>query len=61
MEAELDELEGAELEEQIFQPITTDSAPHLHVPDGTPQARPPPQKNTAEEDEISKLQAELAL
>ncbi|PWA98177.1 vacuolar protein sorting-associated protein 32 [Artemisia annua] len=65
LEAELDELEGAELEEQIFQPITTDSAPPVRVPDGTQQARPPPQKkppqNTAEEDEICKLQAELAL
>ena len=60
MEAELDELEGAELEEQNFQPKTTDSAPQ-RVPDGTPQARPPSRKNTAEEDEISKLQAELAL
>ncbi|GKG66187.1 hypothetical protein Tco_0694675, partial [Tanacetum coccineum] len=48
LEAELEELEGAELEDQI-------------LPPGTQHAHPPPQKNTAEVDEISKMQAELAL
>nr|GEV45979.1 hypothetical protein [Tanacetum cinerariifolium] len=52
LEAELEELEGAELEEQILPPTITTATQH---------ARPPPQKNTSEVDEISKLQAELAL
>ncbi|GJR58771.1 vacuolar protein sorting-associated protein 32 homolog 2 [Tanacetum coccineum] len=52
LEAELEELEGAELEDQILPPTITTGTQHAH---------PPPQKNTAEVDEISKMQAELAL
>lgn len=58
MEAELEELEGAELEEQLLQPATT--AP-VQVPANRQPARPVPQKRTAEEDELAALQAELAL
>lgn len=62
LEAELEELEGAELEEQLLQPATT--APvvtPVQVPAGRQPARPVPQKRTAEEDELAALQAEMAL
>ncbi|KAL4563670.1 hypothetical protein LXL04_027715 [Taraxacum kok-saghyz] len=59
LEAELEELEGAELEEQLLQPATT--AP-VQVPAGRQQPLPAaPRKNTAEEDELAALQAEMAL
>ncbi|KAB1219784.1 hypothetical protein CJ030_MR3G005793 [Morella rubra] len=61
LEAELEELEGAELEEQLLQPATTAPAAPVHVPAGRLPARPIPQKNTAEEDELAALQAEMAL
>ncbi|CAI0543704.1 unnamed protein product [Linum tenue] len=55
LEAELEELEGAELEEQLLQPP-------VHVPAGKQPARPVQQrKNTEEEDELAALQAEMAL
>lgn len=57
LEAELEELEGAELEEELLQPAI--SAPN-HVP-GKQPARPAPQKSTAEEDELAALQAEMAI
>lgn len=57
LEAELEELEGAELEEQLLQPPIVDNIPQ-HAPR---PARPTPQKNTAEEDEFAALQAEMAL
>ncbi|XP_010447884.1 PREDICTED: vacuolar protein sorting-associated protein 32 homolog 2 [Camelina sativa] len=59
--AELDELEGAELEEQLLQPTTTAPLPSGPVPAGRQQARPVPQKRTAEEEELAALQAEMAL
>jgi charged multivesicular body protein 4 len=59
LEAELEELEGAELEEQLLQPATTAPAAPVPVPAG-PQRRPIP-KRTAEEDELAALQAEMAL
>ncbi|KAK1280821.1 hypothetical protein QJS04_geneDACA014917 [Acorus gramineus] len=61
LEAELEELEGAELEEQLLQPATT--APATSVPYVPPVRQPArqPQKNTAEEDELAALQAEMAL
>ncbi|XP_078445224.1 vacuolar protein sorting-associated protein 32 homolog 2-like [Wolffia australiana] len=59
LEAELEELEGAELEEQLLQPATTAPAAPIHVPTARP-ARPVPQRNTAEEDELAALQAEMA-
>uniref|UniRef100_A0A2P2LU52 Vacuolar protein sorting-associated protein 32-2-like protein n=2 Tax=Rhizophora mucronata TaxID=61149 RepID=A0A2P2LU52_RHIMU len=58
LEAELEELEGAELEEQLLQPATT--AP-VQVPAGRQPVRPAPQKHKAEEDELAALQAEMAL
>ncbi|KAL4194275.1 hypothetical protein AMTRI_Chr05g67810 [Amborella trichopoda] len=62
LEAELEELEGAELEEQLLQPATTAPAnPVPYVPAGRQPTRPVPQKNTAEEDELAALQAEMAL
>ncbi|KAA3457844.1 vacuolar protein sorting-associated protein 32-like protein 2 [Gossypium australe] len=61
LEAELEELEGAELEEQLLQPATTAPAAPIHVPAGRQPARPIPQKRTAEEDELAALQAEMAL
>ncbi|KAJ7533791.1 hypothetical protein O6H91_13G065200 [Diphasiastrum complanatum] len=68
LEAELEELEGAELEEELLKPAT--SAPPSRVPPAPPiptQKHPQtPQKattsqNTAEEDELAALQAEMAL
>lgn len=61
LEAELEELEGAELEEQLLQPATTAPAAPVQVPAGRQPARAAPQKQTAEEDELAALQAEMAL
>lgn len=61
MEAELEELEGAELEEQLLQPTTTAPAAPVSIPAARQPARPAPQKSTAEDDELAALQAELAL
>lgn len=61
MEAELEELEGAELEEQLLQPATIAPAAPVVAPGGRQQARPAPQKNTSDEDELAALQAEMAL
>jgi charged multivesicular body protein 4 len=62
LEAELEELEGAELEEQLLQPATTAPAAPVQVPGGRQPARAAPQKQrTAEEDELAALQAEMAL
>ncbi|CAA2953811.1 vacuolar sorting-associated 32 homolog 2-like [Olea europaea subsp. europaea] len=61
LEAELEELEGAELEEQLLQPATTAPAAPLQVSAGGAPARPASHKPTAEEDELAALQAEMAL
>ncbi|KAK6941420.1 Snf7 family [Dillenia turbinata] len=61
LEAELEELEGAELEEQLLQPATMAPAATVPTPAGTQPIRPTPQKQTAEEDELAALQAEMAL
>ncbi|KAL8101619.1 hypothetical protein AgCh_033495 [Apium graveolens] len=60
LEAELEELEEAELEEQLLQPATT--APGAPVPmrAGRP-VQPARQHVMAEEDELAALQAEMAL
>ncbi|KAF9680495.1 hypothetical protein SADUNF_Sadunf06G0127100 [Salix dunnii] len=58
LEAELEELEGAELEEQLLQPATTAPAAPVQVPAGK---KPVPHKHTAEEEELADLQAEMAL
>lgn len=60
LEAELEELEGAELEEQLLQPATTAPAALVQVPAGPQRTRPTPVR-TAEEDELAALQAEMAL
>lgn len=61
LEAELEELEGAELEEQLLQPATTAPAAPVHAPAGRQPTRPVTAKRTAEEDELAALQAEMAL
>ncbi|RWW35963.1 hypothetical protein BHE74_00059046 [Ensete ventricosum] len=61
LEAELEELEGAELEEQLLQPATTAPLPPVHVPATPSPTRPADQKNTTEEDELATLQAEMAM
>ncbi|KAK4432939.1 Vacuolar protein sorting-associated protein [Sesamum alatum] len=61
LEAELEELEGAELEEQLLQPATTTPAAPVRVPAGRVGTRPAPQKRTEEEEELAALQAEMAL
>lgn len=61
LEAELEELEGAELEEQLLQPATTAPAAPVQVPAGRQATRPVPAKPTPEEDELAALQAEMAL
>ncbi|KAJ0265486.1 Vacuolar protein sorting-associated protein 32 2 [Hirschfeldia incana] len=56
LEAELDELEGLELEDQLLQPVKP-------LPEGKQPARPLPQKKQTadEDDELAALQAEMAL
>ncbi|KAI0511950.1 hypothetical protein KFK09_012584 [Dendrobium nobile] len=62
LEAELEELEGAELEAELLTPATTAPAAPVHsVPSGKQPLRPAAHKNTAEEDELAALQAEMAL
>lgn len=60
LEAELEELEGAELESQLLEPVAAPPVHPVHVPTKQP-ARPAPQKATAEDDELAALQAEMAL
>ncbi|KAM5573060.1 vacuolar protein sorting-associated protein 32 [Rosa sericea] len=61
LEAELEELESAELEQQLLQPAATSTAP-AHLPAGRQPNRPILQKPTVdEEDELAALQAEMAL
>ncbi|VFQ63021.1 unnamed protein product [Cuscuta campestris] len=61
LEAELEELEGAELEEELLQPATTAPSATVSVPSGKQAAPPVAQKNTDEEDELEALQREMAL
>lgn len=61
LEAELEELEGAELEERLLEPAQPVPAPVHTVPSGRQQVRPSPQRNTAEDDELAALQAEMAM
>lgn len=63
LEAELEELQGFELEEELLQPaISTPCGPvHVPTPAGKQPARAAPQKRTTEEDEVAALQAEMAL
>lgn len=61
LEAELEELEGAELEEQLLQPGTTAPTTSVPIPAGGQQVRPARQHNTAEDEEFAALQAEMAL
>ena len=61
LEAELEELEGAELDELLLQPGTTAPAAPVPMRAGRQPVRPARQNNTAEEDELAALQAEMAL
>ncbi|KAG5578272.1 hypothetical protein H5410_058406 [Solanum commersonii] len=61
LEAELEELEGAELEEQLLQPATTAPSAPIHLPAGRQQVHPAAQHSRTEEDELAALQAEMAL
>ncbi|RWW06362.1 hypothetical protein GW17_00030316, partial [Ensete ventricosum] len=58
LEAELEELEADELEEHLLQPATTAPALSVHAPVGRQPTQPDPQN---EEDELSELQAEMAI
>ncbi|CAA3005523.1 vacuolar sorting-associated 32 homolog 2 [Olea europaea subsp. europaea] len=58
LEAELEELEGAELEEQLLQPAFAAPAAPVQVLAGRVPARP---KLTKEEEELAALQEEMAL
>ncbi|KAK4343393.1 hypothetical protein RND71_036487 [Anisodus tanguticus] len=60
LEAELEELESAELEEQLLQPATTASAAAAHVAAEKQPGRLIPRNRTAE-DELAALQEEMAL
>eukprot|EP00271_Cylindrocystis_brebissonii_P013431 TRINITY_DN33252_c0_g1_i1.p1 TRINITY_DN33252_c0_g1~~TRINITY_DN33252_c0_g1_i1.p1 ORF type:complete len:218 (+),score=71.90 TRINITY_DN33252_c0_g1_i1:536-1189(+) len=58
--AELEELEGLELEEEVLQPAQSSALPS--VPSKTPTlAQPQRVKQPAEEDELAKLRAEMAM
>ncbi|KAL0654896.1 hypothetical protein Bca4012_075480 [Brassica carinata] len=58
LEAELEELESAELEEELLEPVR----PVQNLPEGKQPARPATQKKqTAYEDELAALQADMAL
>jgi len=59
LEAELEDLEGAELEEQLIRP-STQPLPEKYQPAPVPATKKPA-KNTEEEDELAALQAEMAL
>ncbi|KAD4585822.1 hypothetical protein E3N88_23423 [Mikania micrantha] len=61
LEAELEELEGVDLEEQLLQLAAIAPAAPVHVPAGKQPVRPTPRQNTAEEDELAALQAEMTL
>ncbi|KAG5377581.1 hypothetical protein IGI04_025423 [Brassica rapa subsp. trilocularis] len=59
LEAELEELESAELEEELIEPVIR---PVQNLPEGKQPARPATQKKqTAYEDELAALQAYMAL
>jgi len=59
LEAELEELEAGELEEQLLQPATTAPAVSAHAPAARKPTRPV--MSTPEVDELTALQAEMAL
>ncbi|XP_018631743.1 vacuolar protein sorting-associated protein 32 homolog 2-like [Nicotiana tomentosiformis] len=61
LEAELEELESAELEEQLLQPATATPAATVNVAARKQPARPIPQNRAAEDNELAALQAEMAL
>ncbi|CAI8591487.1 unnamed protein product [Vicia faba] len=61
LEAELEELESAELEEQLLQPATIALAATSYLSAGRQPTRPVPAKLNPEEDEWEALQAKMAL
>ncbi|KAH9307975.1 hypothetical protein KI387_035886, partial [Taxus chinensis] len=67
LEAELEDLKGTNLEDELLRPTTTSTEmPTPSVPTGKEQTQPAPQKVSqqkaaVEEDELAALQAEMAL
>ncbi|XP_071703435.1 vacuolar protein sorting-associated protein 32 homolog 1-like [Rutidosis leptorrhynchoides] len=61
LEAELEDLEGAELEAELLKPITTAIAAPVYVPAVKQPTRPATKLNKDEEDELAALQADMAL
>ncbi|CAL9050926.1 unnamed protein product [Musa banksii] len=61
LEAELEELEGAELEEELLKPATAAPAPPVQDPSVKLPTQPMPHKNTSEADELAALQSEMAM
>lgn len=61
LEAELEDLEGAELEEQLIKPSTQElpATAQTHRPTSVPAQKKPGQNE--DEDELAALQAEMAL
>lgn len=60
LEAELEDLEGAELEEQLINP-SAQELPQAYRPNPVPAQKPKPTQVKEEEDELAALQAEMAL
>ncbi|MCL7043382.1 hypothetical protein MKW94_016901 [Papaver nudicaule] len=60
LEAELEELEGADLEELILDTGKNYPVPPVHVPERKQPNRPPPLKNSEDEDEFAALEREMA-
>ncbi|KAK4755923.1 hypothetical protein SAY87_009680 [Trapa incisa] len=61
LEAELEELEDADLDEKLLQPIRAAPAAPSRVPVVKQSPRPAQQNNEPEDEELAALQAELAL
>ncbi|KAJ8485694.1 hypothetical protein OPV22_018179 [Ensete ventricosum] len=61
LEAELEELEGVALDEQLLQTATTAPAPPVQVPAVRLPTQPVLHKNTSEADEFAASQAEMAM
>ena len=59
LEAELEELEGADLEEQLLKPIVT--SPAVQYTPASQQLTRPTRQQARQEEELAALQAEMAL
>ncbi|RWW65576.1 hypothetical protein BHE74_00027111, partial [Ensete ventricosum] len=61
LEAELEDLEGAELEGELLKPVTAAPAPPVQNPSVRLPTQPMPQKSTSEDDELAAVQSEMAM